>query len=123
MVDRGLEPTPGSILVGATARGTLTESDALAEDGSNFDAYRINLAAGEKLKIVMASNDFDAFVAIGREKADGEFELITSDDDSFADNHAVIEPEIDEAGVYVIRANSYGANATGDYVLIVERNP
>lgn len=121
VVDRGLEPTPGSILVGSTARGSLGEGDAMAEDGSNYDAYRINLAEGEKLRIIMASNDFDSFVSIGREKEDGEFEMVASDDDSFADNHAVIEPEIDEAGVYVIRANSYAPNATGDYVLIVER--
>ncbi|MDP1777694.1 MAG: PPC domain-containing protein, partial [Brevundimonas sp.] len=34
--DRGPQPLPGSVLVGATARGVLTEADATAEDNSYY---------------------------------------------------------------------------------------
>ncbi len=123
VTDRGREPALGSILIGSTARGTLTDLDAETDEGANYDGYRISLADGEKLRIVMISNDFDAYLSIGKEEEDGGYKQIAFDDDSFSDTHAQIEPTIDDAGTYVIRASSFGAKASGDYVLIVERKP
>jgi len=121
--DMGPQPLPGSILVGATARGTLTDNDALTDEGQFYDAYRIQAASEEKLTITMASNDLDAYLDVGREKADGSFESLASDDDGLSDTHAKLEWSAERAGAYVIRARSFGTGQTGAYTLTVERKP
>lgn len=122
LTDRGPQPEPGSILVGATARGTLSDNDGLSESGAYFDGYRVNVEAGDKLIVTMVSNDFDAFVEIGRD-ADGTWESIVSDDDGLADTHAKLEWTVEEAGAYVIRARSYASGSTGAYALTVAMRP
>lgn len=123
LTDRGPAPGPGSILPGATARGTLSEADATSGDGSYFDAYRINAKGGGTLVITMVSNSFDAFVIVGREKVDDEIEVLASDDDGLSDTHSRLEWEVPEDGVYIIRAGSFGQAETGAYALTVERKP
>ncbi|MFC5343300.1 PPC domain-containing protein [Brevundimonas staleyi] len=120
LTDRGPQPLPGSILVGATARGTLGEDDAIADDGSFYDAYKISLKSGDKLRLTMVSNEFDAFLDIGREDETGAFTSVVSDDDSLSDTHAKVDWTVDEDGDYVIRARSFASGQTGAYVLTVE---
>lgn len=119
LIDRGPQPLPGSILVGATARGTLTEDDALTDDGSYYDAYKVTLKAGEKLRLTMVSNAFDAFLDIGKEDESGVFTSVVSDDDSLSDTHAKIEWSVEEDGDYVIRARSYAQGQEGAYALTI----
>lgn len=123
LIDRGPEPVPGSILVGSTARGTLAETDASAEDGSFFDAYRFDAKKGDTLIFTMVSNEMDAFVTVGREKEDGEFEVLGSDDDSLSDTHARLEWEVTDDGAFVLRAGSFGQGETGAYAVTIERKP
>lgn len=120
LLDRGPQPLPGSILVGATARGTLGEDDAIAEDGSFYDAYRISVKAGDKLRLTMVSNEFDAFIDIGREDESGAFTSVVSDDDSLSDTHAKIDWAVEEEGDYVIRARSFSSGQSGAYALTIE---
>ena len=120
LTDKGPQPEPGSILIGATARGTLTDSDALADDGVSFDAYAIQVTEGDKLNVTLVSNDFDAYLDIGRDK-DGEWDSVASDDDSLSDTHAKVEWTVDETGTYIIRARSFASGSTGAYALTVER--
>lgn len=120
LVDRGPQPQPGSILVGATARGTLSEDDAIAEDGSFYDAYRISVKADDKLRLTMVSNEFDAYLDIGQEDESGGFTSVISDDDSLSDTHAKVDWSVEEEGDYVIRARSFSSGQSGAYVLTVE---
>lgn len=121
LLDKGPQPQPGSILIGATARGTLSDADAITDDGVSFDAYRIRVAEGDKLEVTMTSNDFDAYLDIGR---DGDnWTSIASDDDSLSDTHAKIDWNVEDAGVYVIRARSFDQGQTGAYALTVSRKP
>lgn len=120
LLDRGPQPLPGSILVGATSRGTLGEDDALAEDGSFYDAYKISVKAGDKLRLTMVSNEFDAFIDIGREDEAGVFTSVVSDDDSLSDTHAKVDWAVEEEGDYVIRARSFSSGQSGAYALTVE---
>jgi len=122
LVDRGPQPTPGSLLVGATARGTLTEADATAEDDSFYDAYRVTLKEDEKLLITMVSNEVDSFVVVGNDK-DGAFEVLGSDDDSLSDTHAKLEWTAPADGTYEIRAGTFQQGQTGAYALNVEKQP
>ncbi|MES2860760.1 MAG: PPC domain-containing protein [Pseudomonadota bacterium] len=120
LIDRGPQPAAGSILVGATARGSLGEEDALAEDGSFYDAYRITVKEGDKLRVTMMSNEFDSYLDIGREDDEGVFTSVVSDDDSLSDTHAKIDWSVEAEGVYVIRARSFSQGQTGGYALRVE---
>lgn len=123
LIDRGPEPGRGSLLVGSRVRGTLSEADSIADDESWFDTYEFEAKAGETLEIVMASNAFDAFVVVGRDKANGQFEALGSDDDSLSDTHARLEWEAPADGTYVIRAGSFGVSESGAYVLSVTPKP
>lgn len=121
LIDRGPQPAPGSVLVGATVRGMLSDDDTLTDEGALTDLYRLQAKAGEKLRLIMVSNDFDAFIEIGR---DGDsFSRMAFDDDGLSDTHAQLDWEAPEDGVYLIRARSYAANQTGAYALSVERRP
>lgn len=121
LIDRGPQPEPGSILVGATVRGSLSEDDALNEEGAYMDVYRFQAKGGEKLRLTMVSNDFDAFVEVGR--GDDSYSRLAFDDDGLSDTHARLDWSAPEDGPYVIRARSYGPNQMGTYALTVERQP
>ncbi len=123
LIDRGPQPLPGSILVGASARASLTDNDALTDEGIFYDDYRIEVAEGDKLIVTMVSNDFDAFIDVGREVQGGLFESIASDDDSLSDTHAKVDWTVEQAGSYLIRARSFARGQTGSYTLAVERKP
>ena len=123
LIDRGPQPQPGSILVGATAWGTLTGTDATTDRNSHYDAYRLDLREDEKLLITMVSNDVDSFLAVGREKADGGFEILGSDDDGLTDTHARLEWTAPDDGTFEIRAGAYQQGQTGVYALTVEKQP
>lgn len=123
LIDRGPQPQPGSVLVGATARGVLTEADATAEDNSFYDAYRVTLKEGEKLVITMVSNEVDSFLIVGRERAAGGFVALGSDDDGLSDTHAKLEWTAPADGVYEIRAGTFQQGQTGAYALNVEKQP
>ena len=120
--DRGPEPGPGSMLVGSTARGSLTDNDALTDDGISFDAYTFKAKADEKLRFTMISSAFDALVEVGEDK-DGDFRSLAEDDDSLSDTHARLDWTAPRDGTYVVRARSFAPGSTGDYVLTVERQP
>lgn len=123
LIDRGPEPVAGSVLVGETARGTLADTDAMAADGSYFDAYGFEAKAGETLIFTMVSNSVDAFLIVGRENGGEEIEVLASDDDSLSDTHAKVEWEVPDDGTYVVRAGTFGQAETGPYALTVTRKP
>lgn len=118
LTDRGPQPVNGSILLGTTARGTLTETDAIAEDGTHYDAYEISLADGDKLRLTLVSNDFDAVVEVG--KAGEDWEAVATDDDGLSDTHARLDWTVEGGGDYVIRARGFSQGEFGTYALTVE---
>ncbi len=120
--DRGPEPGPGSLLVGSTARGSLSEADALTDEGVSFDAYTFKAKADEKLRFTLISPAFDAVVEVGEDK-DGDFRSLAEDDDSLSDTHARLDWTAPRDGTYVVRARSFAAASAGDYALTVERQP
>ncbi|MGV9010376.1 PPC domain-containing protein [Brevundimonas sp.] len=123
LIDRGPQPRPGSLLIGSTARGSLSETDATAADNSFYDAYRVTLKEGEELILTMVSNEFDSVVFIGRDQDGSEFEVLGSDDDGLSDTHAKLEWKAPADGTYEIRAGSFAQGQTGSYALMVEKKP
>ncbi|MGQ3040008.1 MAG: PPC domain-containing protein [Brevundimonas sp.] len=122
LTDRGPQPVAGSLLVGTTARGELTETDATAENNSVYDAYRVTLKEGEELIILMVSNEVDSMVSIGHANGD-DFDLLAADDDGLSDTHAKLEWTAPDDGEYEIRAGTYAQGQTGSYALIVDKKP
>lgn len=121
-LDLGSEPAPGSLMIGSTVRGRLTERASITDEGVYYDAYHFKAKADEKLRFTLIAGSFDAVVEVGEEK-DGDYFQLDEDDDSLSDTHARLNWTAPRDGTYVLRARSYGSNSTGDYVLITERQP
>lgn len=124
LTDRGPKPIAGSIVIGATARGTLAEDDDVSTEGAYFDAYRLQAKAGDKLIVTMVSNAFDAFIDVGTQEGDDSaaFTSIKSDDDGLSDTHAKVEWTVEDDGTYLIRARGLSTGEVGAYALKVERD-
>jgi hypothetical protein len=112
---------PRPISAGQGMSGELDEDDATLEtDGSYYELWSYQGRAGEQLTIRMDSDDFDTYLAIGRMEECGEFEEIATMDDGGEGTNTLLEVTLPEDGEYVIRANSFSADETGSYTLVVE---
>lgn len=113
---------PRPLTAGQAASGELDENDAVLEtDGSFYELWSYQGRAGEQLRIRMSSEEFDTYLAIGRmEGGCGDFEELATMDDGGEGTNTLLEFTLPEDGEYVIRANSFSADQTGDYTLVVE---
>jgi hypothetical protein len=105
--------------VGETVQGRLAETDAVLEDDDTFyDSYTIQARPGMRLQIEMMSDSFDTYLNLGRMEG-GEFVSKSTDDDGAGEGtNSRMRVTLDQAGEYVLRANSVGT-ATGPYTLRV----
>lgn len=111
---------PQPLQAGVRAQGALEEDDAVLEnDNSYYDLWSYRGHAGESVKIQMMSDDFDTYVAIGR-MVNGEWEDIATMDDGGEGTNTLLEVTLPADGEYLIRANSLGADETGEYTLLIE---
>lgn len=101
---------------GEAVSGTLDDSDAVMEDESFYDYYVYTGRAGERLRITMESDDFDAYLAFGRIE-NGEFSEISSNDDGPDGTNSQLDVTLPSDGRFVIRANSLTAGNTGAYTI------
>lgn len=116
----GLAPlhgqTGGDVIVpGGDYRGALDSGDRSATDKQAHDDWRLRAAPGERLSIVMESDDFDT--QLEARLPDGT--VLRNDD-----NHWIAETTdsrvdlvVPASGEIALRAGSFGAFETGDYVL------
>lgn len=113
---------PRPVQAGAEVNSALDEDDAVLEaDGSFYELWSYQGRAGEQIRIRMSSDAFDTYVAIGRmEGGCRDFEEIATMDDGGEGTNTLLEITLPEDGEYVIRANSFSADQTGDYTLVVE---
>lgn len=113
-------PQPDHLGRGQAQRfGQLAEGDAVAADDSLFDCYSFDVGAGERRRIRLMSQDFDAYLSL--HEGVGCDSEIESDDDGLGEGtDALIEWTFRRAGRYSIRANSLSAGETGRYRLVLE---
>ncbi|HEX6926808.1 MAG TPA: PPC domain-containing protein [Longimicrobiaceae bacterium] len=112
----GGNASESTISIGTSIRGSLGPGDELLDDGSYYDLYTLRARAGQQVEIVLLSNDFDAYLSVGR-LTDWDATLIDSDDDGAGGTDSRLLLTIDEDGEYWIRANSLGEGETGAYSL------
>lgn len=108
-----------SIRSGQTVRGELTSGSGTLADDSHFQDYTYQARRGEKLVAGLTSDDFDAFLHVGRRIADGTLENVVSDDDGGGGTHSLVEYVADRDGPVTIRVNTLSAGETGSYSLEV----
>jgi hypothetical protein len=111
-------PRTSPIRRGQTVTGTVEQGDAELDDGRWYDGYAYTGRAGERLRIDASSEDFDAYLVIGR-MVDGEFQELQSDDDGGDGTNALLEIELPEDGRYVIQVTSFTEGGGGAYELTV----
>jgi hypothetical protein len=116
------EPVTRPIELSQDVYGRLTEESATFEDGPFYDRYLYTARRGERISVSLRSDDFDAFLAVGRLVA-GVWHELASDDDSGGGTDSFLELHIDEDGDLVIHAMSLRDLDTGAYLLLVEPAP
>lgn len=124
--DRGPEPKAGSILIGATARGSLGDEDNTVQGmmggAAFYDDYLLTVEKDDKLRLILVAPNFDALLMVGQGEGD-DFTSSKQDDDGLSDTHSRLNWTAPRDGEYVVRVTSYAPNSTGTYSLIVERQP
>lgn len=118
-------PTRRPLEVGETVTGELSPTeDAALEGGIFYHEWVFQGQAGERVRLRMRSDDFDTYLVLGRQGADGTFHELASNDDAPDDGlNSLIEIQLPTDGEYVIRARSFGSGASGAYTLEVLREP
>jgi hypothetical protein len=108
-----------SIQPGQTVQGELSRDDASLRDSSRFDLWRFQAEPDHIYHVTLRSDDFDAYLAVGAD-AGPECGQCDTDDDGGGGTDAELRFTAARAGVYEIRANSYGAGEMGRYTLVLE---
>lgn len=83
------------------------------ERNSRHDRYRVQLNAGDTLRVVMWSIDFDTFLYVLGPDGDE----VGIDDDGAGNLNSFLQIEAETAGVYTVIATTFSAEATGTYAL------
>ena len=101
---------------GATVSASLSASDPVRDNGSHYDTWTVTVRSGQRLAIVMESDELDAYLLL--EGQDGA--VVAQDDDGGSGSNARIDFRVPEAGQYRVIASSYGSSETGPYRIRVE---
>lgn len=108
-----------AITLGSAVNGRLDRDDLRVADDKFHDRYRLTGRRGERVRISVASPDFDTVLNL--QGPDGTTQ---SNDDSGDGGNVSTNSRIDtvlaEDGDYVVSVTSFAANATGKYRLSVE---
>ncbi len=107
---------PRQIGIGETLRGELAPGDSTMEDGSYYDAYVFQTAAGQSYVIALTSDEFDTFLNVN-----GPGGLATENDDAQDGvTSSKLEFTAPAAGEIRIRANSLTRRETGRYSITLQ---
>ncbi len=94
--------------------GTLSDGDPVREYGGAYDAFTVDLQAGQQVTVRMESDAFDTYLVLrgpgGMEEANDDFEGTTV---------SQIETVVAKAGTYSVWASSFSESGRGDYTLTI----
>lgn len=95
-----------------------SSSDRLQSDNSLADTYEIQANAGDVVRILATSPDFDPYVFL----LDANGNILARDDDSGNNFNSFIEMPLPEDGTYMIVVNAFSPSEQGRYRLTVTRH-
>lgn len=111
------------ISAGQSMSGALTAESPKADDGTPYELYVYRGRAGERIRVRMESEIFDAYLAVGSTAAPGCSEDCRMDDDSGGGLNASLVHMVPDSGQLQIRANAISSDAAGAFTLSVSRLP
>ncbi|MFP4331437.1 MAG: pre-peptidase C-terminal domain-containing protein [Alkalispirochaetaceae bacterium] len=100
-----------------SAEGSLAAGDQTAGDGSFVDFYQFDVSEGERVAVVVDSQDFDSYLTVSL--PDGEEER----NDDYVDWNAGVEFLADRSGRVEIAVSSLFSGETGAYTVRAVRLP
>jgi hypothetical protein len=110
-------PTEGrSLEVGTLAAGVLGAMSPIVQDGRVGQAWSLRAAAGDRISIILESDDFDAYLYL---TGPGLAQVMT-DDDGAGDLDSMIDVTLPTDGPYTVVASALSAGDFGAYTLRVE---
>ncbi|MDQ4081051.1 MAG: Ig-like domain-containing protein, partial [Gemmatimonadota bacterium] len=102
------------IAVGQTVAGRLSLTDCELNDGSLADRYALTLNAATPLQIDLSSLDFDSFLIVTTPTG----QVVAFNDDGAGALNARLDTTL-AAGEYIVWANAFDAQETGQYMLSI----
>jgi hypothetical protein len=105
-----------ALTAGRIATGTISSTDSVMGDGSNYDEWRFTAKARRRYRVVMRSSAFDAFLAIGKGRGSA-FDQTATDDDGAGGSDAQLTFVAPADGEVIVRANTLNAGQRGEYTL------
>ena len=93
--------------------GRLEEGDEVRDDGKLVDTYQLRLGGGGRLTVLMDSGDFDTWLRVVSPSG----RVFENDDRPGGGLNSGVEIDLSDGGQWTIEATSYGAGATGAYVI------
>ena len=112
-----------AISAGQPVQGRLDADSPKADDGTPYALYVYRGTPGERVRVRMESDAFDAYLAAGTTAAPGCSDDCRMDDDSGGGLNASLAYTVPASGQFQIRANSIGAEDSGAFSLSVNRMP
>ncbi len=105
---------PGDpIQSGRPARGRLATSDATLRTGEFIDAYTLDVRAGQRISVDLASSDFDTYVILTRPAGDQD----DNDDCDGDTGRSCLDLVADVSGQWRVGVTSYRPGETGAYTV------
>lgn len=109
-MDQYNPPGPRAITLNQPVPGELTTR--------TYDLWSFSGNAGDRIRMFLSSDAFDSYLLFGR-MVNGVFTPIETDDDGGGNLNSLIVYRLEEAGEYVVRAQSLGGRSHGAYQLSV----
>ncbi|HUF74868.1 MAG TPA: PPC domain-containing protein [Longimicrobiales bacterium] len=110
-------PTEGrTIRLGSVVTGRLGLGQQTVQDGRPAQAWQLDGRAGDRVSIVLESDDFDSYLYLAGPGLDG----VQTDDDGAGDLDSLIEITLPADGPYQVVAAALSSGSTGAYTLRVE---
>lgn len=105
-----------TIRTGQSVAGRLSGSDPRLADESHYTRWMFEGRAGQQVTAILRSNDFDAYLSLGRMEG-GSFQSIASDDDGAGGTDARVSATLPSTGTYTLQVNTVLGGETGAYAL------
>lgn len=110
-------PTEGrTIELGSAEAGVLGTATPVVQDGRPGEAWQLVGTAGQRLAVILESDDFDAYLYL---TGPGLGEVLENDDGA-GDLNSQIEVTLPQDGPYTVVASALSAGSFGAYMLRVQ---